>query len=71
MIGFGVMWEDMVIVGILLLVAVGFYLTRGGGGVPGGLEDPALNQVAEYSPLGGYVPEGDTELEQAQEHRDC
>jgi hypothetical protein len=50
------MVEYIIAVGIVVALAVGFYMTRGGGGIPGGFQDPALNQMAEYTPLGDHLP---------------
>jgi hypothetical protein len=58
------MWEDVAFAAIILLTIIGFCLTREAGGMPGGLEDPARNKLAEYTPLGDHVSEAGIELEQ-------
>jgi hypothetical protein len=40
---------------VLLLIA-GFWWTRGGGGVPGGIDDPAFEQLQKYPALGEPLP---------------
>lgn len=46
---------DIVIpIAIVVLLIVGFYLTRGGGGMPGGINDPAGEELRRrFGPLGG------------------
>jgi hypothetical protein len=63
------MVDDIILGGIVVLLAVGFYLTRGAGGMPGGLEDPARNQIAKYTLLGDRAPEagGDVDLDRERE----
>jgi hypothetical protein len=50
------MGETVVLIGIFVLLAVGFYMTRGGGGVPGGIGDPAREQLSKYTQLGDPAP---------------
>jgi hypothetical protein len=38
--------------GIVLLLIAGFWWTRGRGGVPGGSDDPARQQLSRYNELG-------------------
>jgi hypothetical protein len=48
--------QGAIIVGVVLLIGLGFYLTRGGGGVPGGISDEAQQSArSEYTPLGDHV----------------
>ncbi len=42
---------------VAVLLAVGFYLTRGGGGVPGGSDDPALDELRRRDEMGDRLPE--------------
>jgi hypothetical protein len=52
------MLEAVVGVGlVLLLLILGFWLTRGGGGVPGGIDDPARGELRKYDALGDRLPE--------------
>jgi len=52
------MLEAIVGVGVvLLLLILGFWLTRGGGGVPGGIDDPARQELRKYGALGDRLPE--------------
>jgi hypothetical protein len=46
---------------IALLLAAGFWFTRGRGGVPGGIGDPAHEELAKYSALGERLPEPGTD----------
>ena len=52
------MLEAIVGVGlVVLLLILGFWLTRGGGGVPGGIDDPARQELRKYDALGDRLPE--------------
>jgi hypothetical protein len=42
---------------VLLLLILGFWLTRGGGAVPGGINDPARQELRKYDALGDRLPE--------------
>jgi len=42
---------------IVVVLSLGFYLTRGGGGPPGGIDDPAANERAKFDELGDRLPE--------------
>jgi hypothetical protein len=43
---------DAIIAGVIVLLLItAFWLTRGGGGVSGGLDDPAAQAWSEYTPL--------------------
>jgi hypothetical protein len=42
---------------IALLLIAGFWWTRGRGGVPGGIGDPAREELAKYSARGERLPE--------------
>lgn len=39
------MLEGAIAIGVVLMLAIGFYLTRGAGGMPGGRDDPAFRNV--------------------------
>jgi hypothetical protein len=50
--------EAILGIGVVLpLLALGFWLTRGAGGVPGGTDDPAMHEVRKYTVLGDRVPD--------------
>jgi hypothetical protein len=40
---------------IVVLLIVGFWWTRGAGGVPGGIDDPARDALRKYDELGDRV----------------
>jgi hypothetical protein len=42
---------------VLLLLVLGFWLTRGGGGLPGGTDDPARQELRKYDALGNRLPD--------------
>lgn len=51
------MLDTVVAIAIVVLLVVGFYLTRGGGGVPGGTDDPAFEEVRRrFSQFGEPAP---------------
>lgn len=50
------MLDAVVPIAIIVLLILGFYLTRGGGGVSGGTDDPALEEVRRFSPRGDPMP---------------
>lgn len=59
----------IVIVAVVVLLALGFYLTRGGG-VPGGVEDPAMQAVilgqqtpADHGPTRDFIGEEEHDLD--------
>jgi hypothetical protein len=43
-------------VGALVLI-LGFWWTRGGGGLPGGTDDPARQELRKYDALGNRLPD--------------
>jgi hypothetical protein len=49
--------DVIIAVAIVALLIAGFWLTRGRGGIPGGVGDPAREQLAKYSALGERLPE--------------
>jgi hypothetical protein len=55
--------EGIVAGAIVLLLIAGFWFTRGRGGMPGGIDDPALEQLAKYPALGEQLPEPGAEPE--------
>ena len=58
------MLEAIVGIGaVLLLVILGFWLTRGAGGVPGGADDPSRQELRKYSALGDHVPDPTADAE--------
>lgn len=42
---------------IAVVLIIGFWLTRGRGGMPGGIGDPASEDLSKYSALGERLPE--------------
>jgi hypothetical protein len=40
---------------VALLLIVGFWWTRGGGGVPGGIDDPARQELRKYDARGNRL----------------
>ncbi len=47
---------DLVIAAVVIvLIGVGFWYTRGAGGVPGGIGDPSREQLTKYSETGRPV----------------
>jgi hypothetical protein len=49
---------DAIIVGaVVVSMAAGFWWTRGSGGIPGGLDDPARTELQKYTPLGDRLPD--------------
>ena len=62
------MLEAIILGGIVVVLVVGFYLTRGAGGMPGGVDDPARQQLLEYTPLGDHVPLAGDALDVNPEH---
>jgi len=55
--------EGIIAGAIVLLLIAGFWFTRGRGGMPGGIDDPAIEQLAKYSALGERLPEPGAEPE--------
>ncbi len=49
------MVEAIIAGGIVVLLIVGFWWTRGAGGVPGGTDDPAREELRHYNELGDRV----------------
>ncbi len=48
---------DAIVAGaIVVLLVAGFWWTRGGGGVPGGIDDPARQELTRLTPLGDPIP---------------
>jgi hypothetical protein len=48
---------DVVIpVAIVVLLGAGFWWTRGAGGIPGGSDDPAREDLRRFSELGDPMP---------------
>jgi len=48
--------DIVVAIAIVVALAAGFWWTRGGGGVPGGIDDPARQQLTKYTQLGHSTP---------------
>jgi hypothetical protein len=48
--------EAIIAGAVVLLIIVGFWWTRGAGGVPGGIDDPAREELRRYNELGDRVP---------------
>jgi len=42
---------------VVVLLIVGFWWTRGAGGLPGGIDDPARQELHKYDELGDRLPE--------------
>jgi hypothetical protein len=59
-----------IIIGATLVVALilGFWFTRGGGGVPGGIDDPAREELERHSALGYRLPDAAEEDPESREH---
>jgi hypothetical protein len=54
---------DAIIVGaVVISMVVGFWWTRGSGGIPGGLDDPARMELQQYTPLGDRIPDPGGEI---------
>jgi hypothetical protein len=50
--------EAVIGIGVVaLLLILGFWWTRGGGGVPGGIDDPARKEIRKYDALGDRLPD--------------
>jgi FtsZ-interacting cell division protein ZipA len=45
----------IIAIAIVVLLVVGFWWTRGGGGVPGGIDDPARQELPRFDELGDPV----------------
>jgi hypothetical protein len=61
---------DAIIAGaIVVLLIAGFWWTRGRGGMPGGIGDPAREQLSKYSALGERLPEAGAEEREDREHQ--
>jgi hypothetical protein len=54
---------------IAVVLIAGFWLTRGRGGVPGGIGDPAQEELAKYSALGERLPDAGAEERENREHQ--
>jgi hypothetical protein len=53
---------EIIIAGaVVVLLIAGFWWTRGAGGVPGGVDDPAHQELTKYTPLGDRLPEAGAE----------
>ena len=63
------MLEILVAVVIVLLFLAGFYFTRGSGGIPGGVNDPATRFRDQYTGLGDRLPEPGVDPEVDREHQ--
>lgn len=50
------MLDVVVPVAIVVLIGVGFWWTRGAGGVPGGTDDPAREELRRFSELADPMP---------------
>lgn len=61
------MLEVIIGVVVAVLLVAGFWLTRGAGGMPGGVGDPAQEQLARSSALGAPLPEPGEEEPQDRE----
>lgn len=70
------MKDAVIATAIVALLIVGFWWTRGAGGIPGGTDDPAREELRRFTELGDPMPppaeadEGrDREIEQSQRSR--
>jgi hypothetical protein len=65
------MLEIIIPLVVLLVVIVGLWWTRGagGGGLPGGIDDPAREELAKYSARGARLPEAGAEEPENREHQ--
>jgi hypothetical protein len=54
---------------IALVLIAGFWWTRGRGGMPGAIDDPAQEELAKYSALGERLPEPGAEEPTDREHQ--
>jgi len=61
--------EVIIAVAVVLLLIAGFWWTRGGGGVPGGIDDPARQQLSKYTALGDRLPEPSADEPEDREHQ--
>jgi hypothetical protein len=50
------MVEAIIVGGIIVLLAAGFWWTRGAGGIPGGVDDPARQELQRFTELGDPMP---------------
>jgi hypothetical protein len=54
--------DAVVVVIVVLLIVAGFWWTRGAGGVPGGTDDPAREELRKYDELGDRLPDPAEEM---------
>jgi hypothetical protein len=48
---------DAIVAGVIVVLLVaGFWWTRGGGGMPGGIDDPGRQELANLTPTGDPMP---------------
>ena len=59
------MLDAVIAIAIVVLLIVGFWWTRGvgGGGVPGGIDDPAYQEVRRLTQMGDPMPPPGVEAE--------
>jgi hypothetical protein len=50
------MVEAIVAIALVVLLIAGFWWTRGYGGVPGGVDDPARQELLRHTELGDIAP---------------
>ncbi len=49
------MLEVIIVAAIVLVLAAGFWWTRGAGGIPGGIDDPAFQQLRHLDKVGDPI----------------
>jgi hypothetical protein len=55
--------EVIVPIAVVLLLALGFWWTRGAGGIPGGTNNPAREELRRFTELGDPAPRAGAEPE--------
>jgi hypothetical protein len=53
--------DIIIAVAVAVLLAAGFWWTRGAGGLPGGIDDPARQEFMKYTPTGRRYDPGNDE----------
>lgn len=49
------MKDTIIAIAVVVLLVVGFWWTRGAGGMPGGVDDPAVQEEQRFDQLGEPV----------------